>query len=205
MLFRSSDGIVGTLTPSFALAVSGTSDGSYTGSGSNATGISSVVLQVSSDAGTTWVDNATFTAPSSGGTTYTVTASPALTSGTTYSVRALVTDLATNTVTSALSTTSGKITVDTTAPTPGTLTMTSTDTGSASNDGIVNNATPAFSLSTATDTAYTGTGHPTAAVATVTLETSLDSGANWVTNATFTAPTGSDTRSEEHTSELQSH
>jgi hypothetical protein len=114
-------------------------------------------------------------------------------SGTTYSVRALVTDLATNTVTSALSTTNGRITVDTTAPTPGTLTMTSTDTGSASNDGIVNNATPAFSLSTATDTAYTGTGHPTAAIASVVLEVSADGGANWSTNATFTAPTGSDT------------
>ena len=126
----SSDGIVGTLTPSFALAVSGTSDGSYTGSGSNATGISSVRLQVSSNGGTTWDDNATFTAPASGGTAYTVTASPALVSGTTYSVRALVTDLATNTVTSALSTTNGRITVDTTAPTVGTLTL-DTDSGSS--------------------------------------------------------------------------
>ena len=125
---------------------------------------------MSSDGGTTWDDNATFTAPASGGTAYTVTASPALVSGTTYSVRALVTDLATNTVTSALSTTNGRITVDTTAPTAGTLTMTSTDTGSSGSDGIINTTTPAFSLASAPDTAYTGTGAATAGIASVVLE-----------------------------------
>ncbi|NCA14517.1 MAG: hypothetical protein EBS89_10355, partial [Proteobacteria bacterium] len=178
-----SDGIVNTLTPSFELAVSGTSDGSYTGSGSNATGISSVRLQVSSNGGTTWDDNATFTAPASGGTAYTVTASPALVSGTTYSVRALVTDLATNTVTSALSTTNGRITVDTTAPTVGTLTL-DTDNGSSSSDGIVGTLTPAFTLSTASDASYTGTSAPTAAIASVVVQVSTNDGGSWTTKGT---------------------
>ncbi|NBT20496.1 MAG: hypothetical protein EBT00_17260, partial [Proteobacteria bacterium] len=139
-----SDGIIGTLTPSFSLASA--SDTAYTGSGVPTAAVASVVLQVSSDGGANWTDNATFTAPTSPATAYTVTASPALTTNGTYSVRALATDLAGNTSSTILSTTNGRITVDTTAPTAGTLTMTTTDGGASPSDGIIGTLTPAFSL-----------------------------------------------------------
>ncbi|MFM7198474.1 MAG: beta strand repeat-containing protein, partial [Chloroflexota bacterium] len=178
------DGIIGTLTPAFSLASA--SDTAYTGTGAATAGIASVVLQVSTN-GSTWTDNATFTAPTSPATAYTVTASPALSTNGTYSIRALVTDTAGITSTAALSTTNGRITVDTTAPTAGTLTMTSTDTGSSGSDGIINTTTPAFSLAASgtADTAYTGSNAPTAAIASVVLQVSTD-GSTWTDNATFT-------------------
>ncbi|NBP79090.1 MAG: hypothetical protein EBU62_16560, partial [Proteobacteria bacterium] len=173
-----SDGIIGSLTPAFSLASA--SDTAYTGSGVPTAAVASVVLQVSSDGGTNWTDNATF----SGSGPYTVTASPALTTNGTYSVRALATDLAGNTSSTVLSTTNGRITVDTTAPTAGTLTMTTTDDGLSASDGIIGTLTPAFSLSAAADTSYTGTNAPTAAISSVVIQVSSDGGANWTTKGT---------------------
>ncbi|NDE07840.1 MAG: hypothetical protein EBZ89_10720, partial [Chloroflexi bacterium] len=141
------DGIINSTTPSFSLTASGTADTPYTGTSAPTAAISSVVLQVSSDAGTNWTDNATFT----GSGPYTVTAA-ALTTNTTYSVRALVTDLAGKTVTTALSTTSGSLTIDSTAPTAGTLAVSETD--GTSNDGVVKTATPVFTVTSPADTGY---------------------------------------------------
>ncbi|NBT20493.1 MAG: hypothetical protein EBT00_17245, partial [Proteobacteria bacterium] len=173
-----SDGIIGTLTPSFSL--SSASDTAYTGTGAATAAISSVVIQVSSDGGTTWTTKGT-SASSSG--PYTATLAN-LTSGTTYSVRALVTDTAGITSTAALSTTNGRITVDTTAPTAGTLTMTTTDGGASPSDGIIGTLTPAFSLSAAADTSYTGTNAPTAAISSVVIQVSSDGGTTWTTKGT---------------------
>ncbi len=112
---------------------------------------STSVLEVSTDNGTTWT---TTTASQSG-----------LADGT-YLFRATVTDAAGNTSTTATQT----VTIDTTAPTAGTLSLTGfTDTGSSSSDGLTNDST--FGLSVSGEEAG----------ASVSFEVSTDKGVTWTT------------------------
>ena len=132
----------------------------------------SVVVQVSTDDGSTWTTKGTSSSTSS---PYAITLS-GLTSQTTYQIQALVTDVAGNTSTAALTTTTNAlVTVDTTAPTAGTVTMTTNDPGS---DGIVNTLTPSFELAVSgtSDGSYTGSGSNATGISSVRLQVSSNGG-----------------------------
>ena len=153
------DGIVKAGAPTFT--VTGASDSGYTLP--VAARVMQVQLEVAAGGGQSsgFASTGIAVTNSSSGT---YSAVPSTLSSGTYTVRARVTDLAGNDAW----TPGVDVTVDTTAPTPGTLSL--VDTDGVTNDGVVFNATPNFTVTGATDAAYTGIGAPTAGVASVQLQ-----------------------------------
>jgi hypothetical protein len=164
------DGIVKSGAPTFT--VTGASDSGYTLP--LEARVMQVQLEVASGGGQTSGFASTgiaVTTPASG----VFTAVPSTLADGTYTVRARVTDLAGNDA----RTPGVDVTIDTTAPTPGTLVL--VDTDGVANDGVVSTATPSFTVTGASDATYTGTGAPTAGVASVQLQV-----ANGATGTAFT-------------------
>lgn len=164
------DGIVKSGAPTFT--VTGASDSGYTLP--LEARVMQMQLEVASGGGQTSGFASTgiaVTTPASG----VFTAVPSTLADGTYTVRARVTDLAGNDA----RTPGVDVTIDTTAPTPGTLVL--VDTDGVANDGVVSTATPSFTVTGASDATYTGTGAPTAGVASVQLQV-----ANGATGTAFT-------------------
>jgi hypothetical protein len=175
------DGIVKTGAPTFQ--VTGASDSGYTVPVTAR--VMQVQLEVAAGAGQSSGFALTGLAVTNS-TSGTFSAVPSTLANGTYTVRARVTDLAGNDAW----TPGVDVTVDTTAPTPGTLAL--VDTDGVTSDGVVYTATPNFTVTGATDSTYTGTGAPTAGVASVQLQ--VANGANgtaFVDRGTpTTAPSG---------------
>jgi hypothetical protein len=172
------DGIVKAGAPTFT--VTGASDSSY--ALPVAARVMQVQLEVAAGAGqTSGFASAGIAVTNSTSGTYSVVPST-LASGT-YTVRARVTDLAGNDAW----TPGTDVTVDTTAPTPGTLAI--VDTDGVTGDRVVYTATPNFTVTGATDAAYTGTGAPTAAVASVQLQVAEGASGTSFTNRGVAATT----------------